>query len=617
VTRRQVGYGLVALLFTPPLIAAWREPALPVALKLLAGAIVALTAFRPGQGLYLVAGVLPLSALLAGFTQARIGGSGVAQLVVLPFLVAGFGRLIGRRDDSAGKIGRPAVLLAAVVAASGVALAVAELSYLPSPDIALQVLQHVSREYFSGSDALQDLHRAAAWIQALALAVIVERLLHTREAAPGPVVRMALTGGAAAAFFSINRVAQVAAGSSSPLETVLWALQGYRFNPFYTDLNAAGSVQALLVVPAIWLAAGVGRRWMWLLVVPLAFALWFSGSRAALAAAFVGAAVAWALMRRLPKRWWLAAGAVLLGAVAFAAWSDRPGRASIGQALAIRWDLAALGARVAATEPVVGVGAGRLRAVSAAFVPPELARKYPPAAAGDNAHNNFVQILAEFGVIGFGAFLWLLAVSVRAWRVLPGASTSAEFAGVLGGIVAFLLTCLAGHPLLDDVVRFGFCLWLGIAAGAAGTPGNQVAGRWAGRWLAVSLVVVAAMLPMRIAAERKVANLRGLIVGAGPELVGADGLRYRLAERKSSWFLATGTSLVQLPLRADAGSTNPCTVEVAVDGQPATVASISPDAWQPVQFLLPREARKSRSRRLDLLVTTEGCRLMVGELVVR
>ena len=617
-TWRRAGEAAVLALFAVPLASLTLEPTLPLLVKAMAGIVFVVTAARPGLGLCLVAGLLRLAPALHAWSGSLVGGHGVAQAMVLPLLVAGFGRLAFSHDDRPGRLGPPAWLLAAVIAACGVTLTAAELAYASLPQVGLQTLEHAGRDFFAGTEAFGDLHRAAAWIEALALAVLVERTLRGRATLARSVVRMALIGGAAAALFSANRVAELAIGSADPIATVARAFQEYRFNPFYADLNAAGSLQVLFLVPALWIAGGLGERWVWITTIPLTVALWFSGSRAALAATFVGAAVAWWLAHRLPKRWWLVLVAALVGTAAFVAWSGRPGRASIGQALAIRWDLGVLGLRVAATEPVLGVGVGRMYAASAPLVTADIARRYPPATKGDNAHNNFVQVLAESGVIGLVAFLWLIAIAVGGARESPGSTPATDRPGAIGGLVAFLLTCLAGHPLLNDNVRFCFFLWIGIAAAGVTRPVLSSAGSRASRWVIVAaLLIVAAVLPMRVAADRRAANLRGVIVGASAEMNGEDGVGYRLAEPVSSWFVRATTTLVELPLRADTAQAAPCRVEIDVDGQPASVVSVDADAWRAEQLLLPPAERGRGSRRLDLRVKTEGCRLRVGPLVAR
>jgi O-antigen ligase len=129
-----------------------------------------------------------------------------------------------------------------------------------------------------------------------------------------------------------------------------------------------------------------------------------------MAGALVVAATA-TLRRRTAAR---LAVAVTLMLVAFAAVqvSKSPQR-PLSVAASIRVELARTGLRMFAANPLFGVGVGRYYAVSGEFSSPQLLRTY----LRENAHNNFLQILAELGIVGFGAFAWLLlAVGRRIWR---------------------------------------------------------------------------------------------------------------------------------------------------------------------------------------------------------
>ncbi len=122
-----------------------------------------------------------------------------------------------------------------------------------------------------------------------------------------------------------------------------------------------------------------------------------------------------------------------------------------------------------ATNPAFGVGIGRFYARSGEFSSPELLVSFPPA-IHENAHNNFLQILAELGIVGFASVLWLLWSTVRYGRRLLAADLQVDPHGLLRwslvtGLLAFLLSWLGGHPLLIDEPAFAFWLLLGTVAG--------------------------------------------------------------------------------------------------------------------------------------------------------
>ncbi len=82
------------------------------------------------------------------------------------------------------------------------------------------------------------------------------------------------------------------------------------------------------------------------------------------------------------------------------------------------------------------------------------------------AHQDFLQILAETGVIGFGIFIWLIATAVRAGRRLPGREAW------LGALAAFVPTMAFHFPfyLAPSACMFWLCLaW----AGRRGEPESE------------------------------------------------------------------------------------------------------------------------------------------------
>src|SRR6185295_9454292 len=111
--------------------------------------------------------------------------------------------------------------------------------------------------------------------------------------------------------------------------------------------------------------------------------------------------------------------------------------------------------RMIAAHPAHGVGIGQFPRRAAEFVSPALLRVFPPA-AHENAHNNFLQIAAELGLVGVAAFALLLAVALR--NAALGAAGDPLRAGVYTALVAFLITCIGGHPLL--IREPGYAFWL-------------------------------------------------------------------------------------------------------------------------------------------------------------
>ena len=156
------------------------------------------------------------------------------------------------------------------------------------------------------------------------------------------------------------------------------------------------------------------------------------------------------------------------------------------------------------------------RQASHAFITPELIAAFPATAVGENAHNNFLQILAGLGVTGLAAFLWLLAAagrSLRGARAAAAAGQPAQLA-LAGGVLAFLISCLGGHPFLITEVMWMFMLALGTMTGMGETPPAGVP-RSPASLPAVLAVLVVLSAPVRVWQVRHDDTLR-TAVGVGP-----------------------------------------------------------------------------------------------------
>ena len=114
-------------------------------------------------------------------------------------------------------------------------------------------------------------------------------------------------------------------------------------------------------------------------------------------------------------------------------------------ALRIRVEMVGVGMRMLAAHPGFGVGLAQFRSASRGQLSAELATVYP---LGENAHNNFVQIVAEFGVVGGCAIAAVLSVPLlMSWKALAQPDSPPELAGFAGGAAAFLVTCLSRPPV--------------------------------------------------------------------------------------------------------------------------------------------------------------------------
>ena len=248
----------------------------------------------------------------------------------------------------------------------------------------------------------------------------------------------------------------------------------------FPDVNAAGSYFAMIALVPIGLALAARRtRCVWAGAASLLMmALYLTGSRAALfAVPIAGAALLVTMVRARDELRRKGMGivvvvalaiTVLSGAVPFAV--NGPDRARMALAMRIRWDLTRAASAMIGSHPVFGVGIGGFKVSSARH----FSGKNFGYGPRENAHNNFLQILAELGVAGFVPFLWILGgVGMRVKRGASANPVDWRLLAVAGGVFAFVATWVSGHPLLIVEVAFAFWVTLGTCVGLARVTGEQ------------------------------------------------------------------------------------------------------------------------------------------------
>jgi O-antigen ligase len=415
----------------------------------------------------MLCGLLPLAMPITVLAAASFTGRETVELLVAPVLVGVALFEIRTRGAPATRLRWPALALASLIAGS---TAVILAGQTPPPEFGARLVPAVWRyatgTYFVEAQHFAPLHDTMVWLGGLALAVVVERALREAPAARDAMTRMAIFGAAAAAAFAVYRLAEISLRREDPIGAAVGFLISLRFNPHVADLNAGGSLYALFEVPATWLAIRARRREMWIAAPFLLLAIWVTGSRSALAASVVAGGLAWAWDRRVSRR--ILAGAVV--GILAAAWlvTLNTGRneASPGLALGIRARLVPVALQLSTYRPVFGLGLGRFRPASAGLMDEELRTMFPGSAGGENAHNNYLQILVELGLAGLATWLWMLGTVARAFVISRrSAPLDPGAVGVAAGLAAFLITCLGGHPLLIPQVLLPYSLVLGLAAG--------------------------------------------------------------------------------------------------------------------------------------------------------
>ncbi len=270
-------------------------------------------------------------------------------------------------------------------------------------------------------------------------------------------------GAAGAAALNLNRLVEAALRSEQPVARLAELLATQRVNALFIDFNAAGSWFAMALVMAFG-AAVWDRRYRLTGAVAIVFTaggVVLSGSRAAvLALAVVGGV---AFIAPLLRRRRVVASAlvlVLLAAVVGGVAVRRQTASTENmQAVEFRVEMLIAGWRMVAAHPVFGVGPDGFHGASATYMDPDIRRRFYQ---NENAHNNFVQIFAETGIIGGVLFLLVVGYVVRQTLVLGKTDRRLSVFGA--ATVVFLITALLGHPLLIPTVAAGFWLCVGIAS---------------------------------------------------------------------------------------------------------------------------------------------------------
>jgi len=262
-----------------------------------------------------------------------------------------------------------------------------------------------------------------------------------------------------------------------------------------------------------------------------------------------------------------------------------------------------------ATRPAFGIGLGQFTQRAGEFSSPELVAKFP-VASHENAHNNFLQIAAELGLVGGALFVWLVAAAL--FVVLRRSRDSAFGLLVSAGLLAFVVSWLAGHPLLVPEPGYLFWMLLGAAAGASLFP-PAAPSRPAKLTVVLCAIAIALAVPWRMRAMLDDANLEHLGIGVSTHWrLGPDDVRYREATGRATLFApARGAFKLRVNPRAD----RELKLEVKLDGRVADVVTVLPNTWN--QLSLPARTQLSSARyaRLDLrLIDADETRIWITKI---
>jgi len=566
---------------------------------LLAGVAV-LAAVRPVWALAAVAAVVPI----AGYAASQSWNPNVAWAEALACAaLVGLGVDACRgRTPVPRPLAAPAAVFGAIVVAS-LAADTYVMALARGPAVWHEISFAVGRVYFT-DHSHRAVHAGLLLLEGTLLFAHAARL----GAAAGVLRQVAVgtaAGSSAAALCTIEQLLEAAARGTSFWPSLIDLAGRLRWNAHYGDFNAAGSYYALAVLAAAALAAtstGARRALFTGAAVVTGVALWLTSSRVAMLAAPAAAAAALILPRAIRGRRQAMTAAVgaaaVCAALAFVGvlLPQRGIQKSPLLAADIRLGLIETGVEMMRAHPAYGIGLGEFYERSGEFSSPELLAKFP-AAVHENAHNNVVQIAAETGIAGGLAFMWTIgaALVAIAWRATATRDRFLQL--VFAALSAFALTALAGHPLLVPEAAFAFWLLAGAAGGAAfadRTPPPRA--RRSTIAAAAALALVAITLPLRLRAAAHDANFEHVAIGVSAWHLSPDGIRYREAAGRATFFVPAAAYKFSVSLRGDAASP----LEVTVDGRVANVRVLAPGQWTDIVVPARTAANEARFRRMDL-----------------
>jgi len=567
------------------------------ALKPLTAVFTVICLASPTAGLLAFAALAPVSSTI----EFLGGGVGIGGGLMLEQLVLALGTGALVRFGESGvrtRIGRPALFLAVVALASAAAMLPAAAAATAPPGI-----ENDTSAYLRLLLNRRNAYNSAAWSPVFAaimvaecslLGWVTERTIRRTPDLATRLITVSLAGHAAAALLNIQWVVRMSEALGGGLEGLREMLRTARLS-MQMDVHAAGSALLLAGVAGVGLVghSRVRNIAVAMLLAIVTTGLWITGSRVAIALGGVAAVivlVAWGI-RSFNRRTAIAgAGAIAIAAGVWLALYPSVRYSTTSVSTQSRLLMAKAGFELFDQAPIFGIGISRFYAESAAVVSPEMVQL--TGYQRENAHNNFIQVLAEQGLVGFVALLlWLGVVLWAGWRAQSVRPDRAR-ACLLLALVICIGTWTMGHPML--VREFSVVFWLYAGILVAMTP-PPLPSRWNLAWPAFAGLVILSV-PVRANALRDSAELDHLGFGLSV-WQHDDDRRYRDAAARFAVYLPANGASMAVPVRRTPGAVDPIVVEARIAGRVVQTISLADDAWHEFVIEMPRQAR--RFERVD------------------
>jgi hypothetical protein len=574
--------------------------------------------WRPWPAFLAAAGLAPVAAITAAMTGGGLHPHGAVDATIVVALIAWCRwRAVGPPPLASWWRVAAYVLAAASLASATMLIAADGMLQLDAETYWLSTARLSVFEFFVPAGAPSALYAAMPLLAGPLLSVACVDLSRSDGERAHSLARVLALGAAGAASLNLIRLVSVVGRADEPWRQLAVLLDDARFDVQFNEANATGPYfAAALPLAAGLIASATRRRALWCSVaILIGCGVWLSGSRSALGAAVLASAIALFAVgfRALPWRALLAATVILVLMVGAA--PERLRLRTVAVGLSERALYAKTSLRMFASAPVYGVGLGRYYELSHEYAPPALVATWPAAVRRENAHNNFLQVLAELGLVGLACLAGLFAAAMWPSPFTGGRLPRPLRIGAVTGLAAFVIAANATHPLLVRPVAYFIFLMLGTTlAMRTVAPISRAA---AAVTSIATLGLLAVTIPMRAEQVRHIANLENVTVGTTRWQPEIDGVRYVIAGARSRVFVDASLNGAIVPLRLPSDAPGERRVSIFLDGLPANTVTVRASEWANTILVLPEGGPHFRS--VDLVVEgapseTDGELLLVGKV---
>lgn len=226
-----------------------------------------------------------------------------------------------------------------------------------------------------------------------------------------------------------------------------------------------------------------------------------------------------------------------------------------------------------------------------------------PATLRLSAHNTFLNVTAELGVVGLAAWLALLGAlgrsATRGLRHEHDPGTAWTRLGLAGGLAGYAITMLSGDRtvLREDLVLLGT-----VGAIIAAWAPLEVGSSWRRARIVVALLVVGLLLSLPTRADEQQERVPLERVQWGFHQTEYEGdTEFRWTTGEASFHVPASARRLTLPVRALAPF--PQAVEIHFDGRLADKVVLQDHSWVTLKYLLPAARHGRRYHRIELRVS--------------